>query len=378
MVDVVMGVVCELDAAARVELERALTLTLQTPTTAAQRRWAELGTLAQLLESDGVPFDDPDTIRALRAELRELEAHRRRLPAAERPLVDERLRSLRKRARERVGVPVVSQALYDERRPPGSPPGETLARRYGTWLKACRAAYGLQPDGSTTGPGRPWAVSMHAARGVPLYTREGCLAAVARCARALLRRPTSSDYVHWQRAQRARQPGRTPAELGLPDISTVLGYFGSWRAVLAALPVTDHELAQLRATRVPNPAPNAADANRRRSELLGGQDPRALPLSDVVALATAEEVSLEWLTGDDTDDAGPPRGPVLDPAALRNARGRAGVRDLALARAAKLTAGQWRQAAAGRRELTLGQLIAVAKLLRCRAADLLTVAEDEA
>ncbi|MCW2984201.1 MAG: hypothetical protein JWR63_1771 [Conexibacter sp.] len=372
MAAMAMTAIAQLSMDGRVRLERALTLQLQEPDSPARRRVAELGPLADLLEKHGEPYDDPVVLRQLASELYLLERHRDRLPREERHLLADEIRSLRKRSRDRIGTPVVDASLYDRLRPAGSPAAETLGRRFGGWHKACRAAYGLQPDGSTIGPGRPWATPVHASRGVPLYSEDGCIDAVRRCARSLLRVPSSQDYVMWQWAQRRRQPGKMPADLGLPAIGTVLKRFTTWQAVLDAAAICRHELAELRAAQVPSEAAHPAVEGARRDEVLSGRELGRLPLSEAIALAVDAQVSIEWLAGDDNSVApAPPAGAGLDTMAIRARRAETKVRDDALARAAKCTTGQWRQALAGRREFSAGQILAVASLLRCATSDLL-------
>lgn len=71
--------------------------------------------------------------------------------------------------------PVVEQVRYDRLRPAGAPSGEELARRFGAWVLACRAVWGLQPDGrysglSKPGPTAPAARSAHRATPKPRHS----------------------------------------------------------------------------------------------------------------------------------------------------------------------------------------------------------------
>lgn len=144
---------------------RAAHQRLFAPQTFAQRRAAELGFLAKLL--DEVP-QSPDRL------------------------------------------PYVQRAEYDKRRPteaPDAPLSARLVERYGSWRKACYVAWGLLPDGSNRyikGPvtGRP--------RPAP-YTREEAVASVLQCAEAIGHIPSSGEYHTWQLAcrRRAREQGRS-------------------------------------------------------------------------------------------------------------------------------------------------------------------------
>ena len=78
---------------------------------------------------------------------------------------------------------MIPQAEYDEHRPKDAPRGAVLAKRHGSWKRACKAAYGLKPDGRTRGR------SHHAwphepGRGQPrvaAYTFDEVIRAIRRC-----------------------------------------------------------------------------------------------------------------------------------------------------------------------------------------------------
>jgi hypothetical protein len=172
------------------KLDRAIRLTLNPPARPAEQRLAELGFLAACLK-----------------------------PLPPRP---------------GFGFAVLQRKEYDGLRPATAPSSAVLVRRYGSWHAACYAAYGLQPDGRWTGPGRPWPSS----RGLAAprsYNREEVHAALRQCRSDLNRRPTTNVYDRWRREKLddARKRGTT---LRLPSVPVIYRYYpaarGGWNSAL--------------------------------------------------------------------------------------------------------------------------------------------------
>jgi hypothetical protein len=176
------------------EVGRALHARLNAPPTPAERRVAELRYLTRLLE--------------------------------ERPQYPER-------------PPYVPRTVYDERRAseaPDAPPSARLTERYGSWARACRAAWGLLSDGRYFGKAQPWPRPP----GRPAnFTVEEAVASVQECATALGRIPSSHEYTLWvvNRRARARASGE-PCRIAKIDAVLRLlapdrGKGDGWRLVVA-------------------------------------------------------------------------------------------------------------------------------------------------
>lgn len=151
---------------AAAEVLRALYAKLNAPPTAAELRVKDLGFLARLLD--------------------------------EQPQHPDRL-------------PHVSRKLYDARRAadPGPVPGSArLQERFGSWPRACHAAWGLLNDGRSWGPGEPWA---RPARHPKNYQPEEAAASVRKCAKEIGRIPSSQEYHTWviNHRRRARDSGQS-------------------------------------------------------------------------------------------------------------------------------------------------------------------------
>ena len=183
-----------LPAAALEEVARALHARLNAPPSAAQRRIRELGYLARLLD--------------------------------ERPQPPERL-------------PYFPRVLYDERRPiekPDAPPSARLQERFGSWPRACHAAWGLKPDGRSISSADPWP---RPARGARIGAVEA-IASVCRMAAAIGRAPSSHEYHHWVIASRARARREGTTACPFVPISSVYRLIApdrcggnGWRLVIA-------------------------------------------------------------------------------------------------------------------------------------------------
>ena len=361
-----------------VELERLLAALLRGPApTPAEQRVAELFALAQLLES-------------------ELAVSLPHHPTAQRQ---------------------VSQVDYDATRPPGAPTAETLVKRYGTvekdgWSWACRAAWGLLPDGRKTKPGMGWPAASRGKPRSPRSDRDAVIRSIRACAFELLRRPSSNVYIEWLDAQRRRVNdgpggGRAGQRQGSSSMAAVYTQFPrGWASALAFADITDSELAAARAGVVAarsagtarGPSGSPAGAARATASLqtdappptaatrLAGLDAEnlaalgldertrtrlvrtglgQLPLSRAATLARALDGSLAWLAGTDDWPGDPPdTGARFDPDVLRAAAKRSGVKLEALRMRSKLDVSGWRAIMTGKREPTLAQVQRWATALR--------------
>lgn len=135
-------------------------------------------------------------------------------------------------------LPLIERRSYEARRfrdCPTAPRAAALVHRYGSWSRACWAAWGLLPDGRNAWGGQPWWSN----RPANSYGAEDCVRAVKACALSLDRLPTSTDYQTWARARRraSRNRGRQNEE---PSINVVLRILAprrrernGWRMVLS-------------------------------------------------------------------------------------------------------------------------------------------------
>ncbi len=174
-------------------LARRLHDQLFAPATAGERRIAELGLLAALLDESPQPPG--------------------RLPRIER-------------------------AAYEARRVAedgAAPRAAVLVERYGSWSRACWAAWGLLADGRNAMGGRPWPQQGRASR----FDLNACVDAVRACAAAIGRIPTSKDYTDWARARRRNARDRRAA-VDVPLHAVVLRMLApdrerknGWRLVIA-------------------------------------------------------------------------------------------------------------------------------------------------
>lgn len=140
--------------------------------------------------------------------------------------------------------PRVTAEFYDEqrnRRAPHAPSAETLARRYGSWKRACYAAYGVRIDGSKSAPGDAWASGIPGKAPTKACTRDECIESVRLCAREIGRRPSSSAYAEWRANRRARMraAGETARIASVRRILKLLaprrGERDGWRIVLGVV-----------------------------------------------------------------------------------------------------------------------------------------------
>lgn len=141
------------------EIARALHAKLNAPPTAAKRRVTDLALLARLLD--------------------ELPQHPGRLP-------------------------YVPRNLYESRRSRDHADGPTsryLQERFGSWQRACCAAWGLRDDGRCWAPEQPWP---RVRRSATNYVKSEAVASVRSCTTAVGHIPSSHEYHHWVMNRRAR------------------------------------------------------------------------------------------------------------------------------------------------------------------------------
>ena len=347
-----------------VELERALTALLAEPaTTPAEQRVSELSALTQLLESD------------LAVEYRY----------------------------HRVAPVQVSQTSYELTRPAGAPTAEALINRYGGaesdgWAWACRAAWGLLPDGRKTKPGQAWTSARRGKRLGPRSDRDMVISSIRACAFALLRRPSSNVYIAWHGARRRRPReraggGAPRTHERLASIAAVYQHFASWERALLAADITDADLADARAkllvgrdgASASDRAPSAHDVlaaltgdeldelglTEQLRDRLVRKGCGGLPVSEASTLAHALGGSLDWLAGVSEEQRAPADITArFDPDALRREAKRAGVGLDALRHKAKLDVSGWRFIMARKREPTVAHLARWAGSLRTRCESL--------
>lgn len=199
-VEIILAMLAVASDRTRGEIQRLLAAKIQPPPTAAQQRVAELSFLSSLL--DGPVLDGSEFRQCAREE-------------------------------------------YDRLRPPEAPTSRRLVNTYGSWSRACRAAYGLQADGSSIGPGRPWPSANPGKRMGRGFTREEALDAVRLCAKelravGLAGAPTSWQYDEWVRRRRL-EAERRGQMLRLPYAKSVYRRFPKrrrgltrWQVVLRA------------------------------------------------------------------------------------------------------------------------------------------------
>jgi hypothetical protein len=208
----IRAMLAELEPPVLLELKRALELKLAPRRSKAAERVAQLGFLAELLDEHAP----------------------RRAEGA---------------------PPRVPRELYDRSRPAAAPRSERLVELYGSWLKACRAATGLLPDGRWTGPSKPWPNPTLGRRMSKDYALDEVRQAIRTCALQLGRRPTAEDYRRWRDAKlrRARRAGRAD-HCRLPPLSSIyLRYRAGenrWRIALDDAVIRDEDLVATQARHV--------------------------------------------------------------------------------------------------------------------------------
>jgi hypothetical protein len=101
-------------------------------------------------------------------------------------------------------LPYVPRKEYDARRATdrsSGPPSARLQQQFGSWARACHAAWGLLDDGRSWGAAQPWP---RPPRHPQNYEREEAITSVQRCAHALGHTPSSTEYHYWVMNRRAR------------------------------------------------------------------------------------------------------------------------------------------------------------------------------
>jgi len=231
-------------------------------------------------------------------------------------------------------APLLGQGEYDRTRPDGAPSASRLSRRYGGWETACRAAFGLQADGTYPGHGQPWPAAWRGPGSKPRpYTREECLDGIRACARALGRRPTVETYRAWLADQARRARAGDKPRPRLADYNTLRRQFGGWPAAAAAAAARRRRRRCRRA--------------RRLAGMAGGQDRRAR--RDAPARVTRPRRH----------------------AGARATRAGRGVPEDALLDALDVSRSAWRRITAGSTPTTLEQLAALASVLEVSCESLM-------
>lgn len=343
-----------LEREALAELEHALSLRLEPGPTAAERRWAELGALAMLLNA---------------------------LP----PEPEGR-------------TPRLAREVYERHRmvhAPDAPDHRTLVVRYGSWAGACRAAHGLLPDGRYLGVGKPWASPSRGRAKTPAYSADELYEAIRRCALEIGRIPTSHDYHRWslEKKHRARQTG---AQLRIPDIKVLYRIYPNgenrWQLALVDARLNEVEVARARARKLLGVAcrelPNEPMSRLRllaESALTNagfslddrGELERAgvgwLPLSRAAVLAELLGGSLDWLVERSLEPgSAPARNSVFASGTFSALLTANKVSPKQVREQLDLPSGPFRDLVGGKREPIVAELVVMATLLRCRLDDLVS------
>lgn len=350
----VIAMIRLLDRPAAAEIEHALSLRLNPPATAAERRWAQLGALATLMNA---------------------------LP----PEADGRVPHLVREAYERHRAAQTPEAL-DHR---------TLVSLYGSWLKACRAAHGLLPDGRYLGTGQPWPSPLLSRRRVPAYSLEEVHKAIERSALELGRVPSSRDYQQWsiEKKRRARQTG---AKVRIPDIKVLYRLYpegaNRWLLAVAAARLNEVAIALARAKKLLGAAgvPERPDEPLARlRQVSDGELARAgfdaegraqlnaegfgwLQLSQGIRIARLLEGSIDWMVGRSLDVGQPPEPTAaFDTDRLTSRLGESKVTPKTLREELDLPVGPYRDLVTGKREPSIAELVVIATVIGCPLAELL-------
>jgi hypothetical protein len=336
-----------LDAAgpvARRELEARLAADLTDEPTAADRRAAELGALASMLNM--------------------------RAPA------------------RGWTYSTIGQAEYEKRRPDDAPPASVLAERYDGWKRACKAAYGLKPDGRTLG--RSHHAWPHPGRGRPWiepYTVDEVVRAIRRCGLELACRPSSTTYVRWSATKR-RLARENNKDVRIPNINAVYRHFGprwsgardAWRRAAAAAAITDDDLREAHVRRMkldqleltaadeldPETAKTlqAAGVTDESIELIQQGEPGKLKLWQAVVAARTVGCSLAFLIHATRERGQPPAGDLrFDHVAYLRRRRDAGIAAERVRQVLGLGPRDGRRLALGTYEPTVGQVTTLEQML---------------
>lgn len=374
---------------ATAELERALRLTLTPPAAPAERALTLLLPLARMLNADPSPAPVGDGWP---------------------------------------GVPVVATEVYEQTRREGDPSARHLRQVFGSWMGACRAAYGLHADGSTTGPGRPWTTRRAVRERGFRWDDEQCRDWLRRCACDLGRVPTVGDYNAWRHARyvlpsstlrvptsrsviehagHEPRPSATARRWGMESSGDVPGCVdgrvnpsrwthGSWKVAVMRAAIDPQMLADVRASRLPRTRDAAPLTVAQRLDALDHADLDALaltatqakhlrkrgqrlrlPLAAAIELARTLDCSLAHLAGAVTNPGdAPTRELRLDLDAVDELRRHRNVSTARLRDAAGLSLSQWRQIRTRRLEPTLGTVVSIAAALEADVGRLLALAGE--
>ena len=289
---------------------------------------------------------------------------------------------------------MIEQAEYDAHRPADAASGRSLSERYGGWKRVCKAAYGLKPDGRTLGRSHH-AWPHHPGRGKPRvseYTLDEIIFAIRRCGLELACRPTSTTYMRWSEAKRrlARERGMS---VRVPSIYAVYRHFPAgdrqrWRRAVAAVALTDDELRaafakRMRIEQIELTVADELDADMQAALRSAGlteaslelvREGRAgdLSLSQAVAAAQALACSLEYLTRTTSERGRPPSEAArFDHVTYARRRKELGLSAESIRVALKLSHRDGRRLALGTYEPTLGEIATVQQLVQLPAGALL-------
>lgn len=255
-----------LDGPALMELKRALTGQLNERESPAERRARRLGPLAELIAAHAP-------------------AYASRIP----------------------------RTLYDAQQSPAVPSSHELVEEYGAWVKVCRAAEGVLPDGRVRRGDKNRPRNPGIRIQTPAYSRLEITNAIRRCAQRIGRRPTSRMYETWREGELRRVPAERRPQLRMPTLATIERQFGTWAAALAATALDERALADVRAERAPAltrstaaglSAPDVARAHAAGIDVplttenrLDHERALALELPEAIRLAQALGCSLDHLAG---------------------------------------------------------------------------------
>ncbi len=155
-----------------------------------------------------------------RADLRRLLAHDLAAPPAERQRAT-RLGPLCRLVEDAGGEVPTVEAYEEARRTRGeAPAASTLARHYGGWLRAVKAAAWLAAGGAGHPPVARVLEPQHP------YSREEVLVSLERCRRAVGRWPGPAEYEEWVRLRRGLQRRFGDGRARTPGHSVVVRLFG--------------------------------------------------------------------------------------------------------------------------------------------------------
>lgn len=353
-----------LEPEALAELEHTLAVKLSGTPTAAARRVCELGALATLLAEQPPPLMDG------------------KVPT----------------------VAIEAYEIYREKHAPDAPDHRRLVERYGSWLRACRAAYLLLPDGRFRGPGHPWASPSRGRTRVSKYTVDELHEGIRLCGRSLGRAPSSGDFHRWGREKRRlarlagtqREGGGGAKQPRVPSISVLYRFYprgaNRWRLALADSGLTEGDTAVGRARlllggRGAKPSSTGPVAQLALApeviascgftaedvEQIQNEGFAWLDLGRAAAVAAGLGGSLEWLAGRSLHSGRPPALPAsLNRPEYERLRKERRLTVKTVREALDLTQSPYAALVRGKREPQLVELMVIATLLRMTVDELST------